>query len=399
MDLTTYRTLDPEGILAVLAHTPALAARLGGSPAQWTIREVSDGNLNSVFLVAGPDSGVCVKQSLPHVRVDPSWKMPLERTLYEARYMADITPAAPTLIPALLHYEPGLFLLVVESLTGYGVLRQSLIDGTAQPGFSATIGQYVARTCFHTSTLAHGFEAMSRLQERFSGNTALTRITVDLILTDPFHPHPRNRILSPELDETVTALQSDPAIAIAVGWLQERFLTAPQALLHGDLHTGSIMLKGHDIRVIDGEFALCGPIGFDAGLYVGNLLLHAFANPEAADQMHAEIRLFWQSFDAEFRTLWNTTPTQGDIHSLLTETTRPTVQNRMLATILQDLAGFAGAEIIRRTIGYAQIADYALQPTRPARAKAMRDALEHARTLILNAPRLTTIDALIPSRN
>ncbi|MCE2578660.1 hypothetical protein LDL36_09140 [Komagataeibacter sp. FNDCR1] len=46
-----YRTLDMPGILAFLSGLPDLAARLGGTRAQWTIREVSDGNLNNVFVV------------------------------------------------------------------------------------------------------------------------------------------------------------------------------------------------------------------------------------------------------------------------------------------------------------------------------------------------------------
>jgi 5-methylthioribose kinase len=33
------------------------------------VRIVADGHLDSVFLVDGRDGGVCVKQSLPYVRV------------------------------------------------------------------------------------------------------------------------------------------------------------------------------------------------------------------------------------------------------------------------------------------------------------------------------------------
>ena len=82
-----YRPLDEAGIRAFLDALPDIRARLGGDAAQWTVREVGDGNLNLVFLVDGPHGGVCVKQSLPYVRAaGESWPMPLERTYFEQAY-------------------------------------------------------------------------------------------------------------------------------------------------------------------------------------------------------------------------------------------------------------------------------------------------------------------------
>ncbi|MFW1466589.1 hypothetical protein ACEV75_24670, partial [Vibrio parahaemolyticus] len=41
-----------------------------------SVDEVGDGNLNLVFIVKdAAGNGVVVKQSLPHVRVDPSWPL------------------------------------------------------------------------------------------------------------------------------------------------------------------------------------------------------------------------------------------------------------------------------------------------------------------------------------
>jgi 5-methylthioribose kinase len=57
------------------------------------------------------------------------------------------------------------------------------------------------------------------------------------------------------------------------------FLFSAQALLHGDLHSGSLMATPESMFVIDAEFAFYGPMGFDVGLLLGNLLLAAFAQP------------------------------------------------------------------------------------------------------------------------
>ncbi len=51
-----------------------------------------------------------------------------------------------------------------------------------------------------------------------------------------------------------------------------------QALLHGDLHTGSLMCTEDSTYVIDAEFAFCGPIAFDVGKMIANLLIAYFAS-------------------------------------------------------------------------------------------------------------------------
>ncbi|AOX16737.1 S-methyl-5-thioribose kinase [Kozakia baliensis] len=391
-----YRTLAPEDLRAYLAAQPSLAEKLGGSPSDWAIREVSDGNLNNVYLVSGSFGGVCCKQSLPHVRVDPSWRMPLDRAAFEARYLRCITPYVGHQIPKLLHYDDVLFLIVMESLTGYQVLRGALNEGIAQPGFSARIGEYLGHTAFHTSWLARRFEDVAPEMAAFSHNHALIRITVDLILTDPYRKGcSRNHWLAPELDDLVEALQSDKALHVAVGHLQERFLSAPEALLHGDLHTGSIMLRGDDVRVIDGEFALYGPVGFDAGLYIGNLLLHGLACPEHADWMRDEIIEFWRAYKTIYSEQRRAYLNHGDVQSLLDENTLPRELTRSFHGFMKDIAGFAGVEMIRRTIGYAQISDYDRCVDRPARADAMRDALQVGRSLILEARQIETVEGLL----
>lgn len=56
-----------------------------------------------------------------------------------------------------------------------------------------------------------------------------------------------------------------------------RFRERAQALIHGDLHTGSVMVTSDSTQVIDPEFAFYGPMGFDIGAFLGNLILAFFA--------------------------------------------------------------------------------------------------------------------------
>lgn len=399
----SYRTLDPAGIRAFLAARPALAARLGGRPDGWRVREVSDGNLNNVFLVDGPAGGVCFKQSLPHVRVDPDWKMPLDRTAFEAAYLRAVRPHVGGLTTELLHFDPDLFVLVIESLDGHIVLRQGWMQGGDWPDAAAAIGRFVARATFPTSPLALPFEASSTLLAPFARNHTLTRITVDLVLTDPYHAHPRNHWLSPELDATVTALRADPALRRRVGQMQTRFLTCRQALLHGDLHTGSVMVSAHDTRVIDGEFALPGPIGFDCGLFIGNLLMHLFATPTPAGRTQAlrDIDQFWTYFRQDFTRLWTDAVTHGqsgDAYAAALFRNDPSslqqVQTQFLDDIEADTIAFAALEIVRRITGYAHVADFDVITDRTARAARQEAALHLARDLLADPVRTPSIAAL-----
>lgn len=388
-----YFTLDASSLQHWLTNHADLVSRLGGSPSAWTIREVSDGNLNTVFLVDGPAGSLCCKQALPHVRVAPDWPMPLERALFEARYMRATADAVRPATPELYFYDDEMFLLVMECLTPHEVLRTALIRDEVQPGFSAVIGQYVARSVHATSWISQPFEHGSKLLADFAGNTALTRITVDLILTDPFRPCSRNPAPETDLLPDVEALHADKPLHRAVGNLQERFLTARQALLHGDLHTGSIMQHKDDIRVIDGEFATMGPIGFDCGLYLGNLVLHARAAPHKGNLIKAEITAFWNNFTADLRTLLKTGG--GDVWALSDDVEREEMLNTFLHSILQDTAGFCGLEMIRRTVGFAQVADYTLCVTPESRTEARRKALKTGRTLILAAPTVHNLEGLL----
>ncbi|ATJ90073.1 methylthioribose kinase [Acetobacter senegalensis] len=382
---TAYRTLDAEGVRSYVASLPTIAARLGSAPETWTIREVSDGNLNMVFLAEGSNGGVCLKQALPHVRVDPSWKMPLDRTFFEAAYLRNVFPHVPDLTTECLHFDPEQFILIVKSLSGHTVLRTALMNGPVNPEIAARIGRFVAHSTFATSLLAAPFEPVMERRICFARNQTLTRITVDLVLTDPYHNHPRNHWAEPGLTPVVDAIRADENVLARIDSLRLRFLSCPQALLHGDLHTGSIMTTEDDTRVIDGEFAIYGPIGFDAGLFVANLVLSLFATPDtAATHLHKQmITLFWGSFTEHFLHLWNTQPTPSDPAALYYAPTQGGISERektlFLESIFQDMIGYCGAEIIRRIIGYAHVADFSVLPNTESQEARKKQALLFAK--------------------
>jgi hypothetical protein len=72
----------------------------------------------------------------------------------------------------------------------------------------------------------------------------MCRLTEQVVFTDPYHASLHNRHTSPQLDSEAAALRADVPARCAAAALKAKFVGQAQALLHGDLHTGSIMATG-----------------------------------------------------------------------------------------------------------------------------------------------------------
>ncbi len=402
-----YRALSEDSLPGYLAEHPGLAERLGGSLADWRVREVGDGNLNLVFIVEGPTGDLCVKQALPYVRlVGESWPLPLERAFFE--YEASIIQArhAQPYMPEIYHYDPKLYLIVMERLSPHIIMRYGTLEGIVYPHFAEHITAYLARTLYHTSDFALPAGEKKKLVARFCDNIELCKITEDLIFTDPYRYNERNRWTSPQLDPDAAAIRSDGALKAAVSALKHRFMSETQALLHGDLHTGSIMVTEEDTRVIDPEFAFFGPMGFDVGKLIGNLLLCYFSQaghesvPGERDSYRRwlldTVEAVWSGFESRFLDLWESRRT-GDAYppDLFADEEGDRVlrqaQGRFMRSVFRDALGYAGTSMIRRTLGLAHNADMERIEDADLRAQLERLNLMLARELIVHASGIADI--------
>lgn len=276
--LQPYAPLTVGTLPARLGGVPALRAALG-DPARWRVREVGDGNLNLVFVVKGPRGGLVVKQALPYVRlVGEGWPLPLDRSFFEYHALTRQAARDPGSVPAVVHVDEGQALIVMEYLRDHVILRRSLIGGNRHEGLGERLGTFCARTLFRGSDLSMAAADRKADLALFAGNAALCAITEALVFTDPYFDAALNRH-TPGLAPLVAGLRADAALKGAAQRLKTAFASRAETMLHGDLHTGSVMVRGAEARVIDPEFATYGPMGFDVGMLMANFLMAHAARP------------------------------------------------------------------------------------------------------------------------
>ena len=137
---------------------------------------------------------------------------------------------------------------------------------------------FLATTLFMSSLLNLPSDEYRKKVSFYSDNSPMCELTEQVIFTDPYGDAFHNRHNSPHLDAEVAELRRDAGAKIAISELKHKFCTHAQALLHGDLHTGSVMVTDTTVSVIDPEFAFYGPMGFDLGAFLSNILLAFFAS-------------------------------------------------------------------------------------------------------------------------
>jgi len=408
---TAYEPLATDTIAARLGLVPAVTDRLGADTANWRAREVGDGNLNLVFIVESPTGSVIVKQALPYVRlVGDSWPLPLKRSFFEYHALTRQAERDPGSVPEIYYFNQDQALIVMQFLHPHVILRQSLMAGTKHPGLARVMGQFAARTLFRGSDLSMDTARRKADLALFADNAELCDITENLVFSDPYFDAKLNRHTTPQLDGMVARLRSDIDLKVAAQTMKAAFCNNAETMLHGDLHTGSIMVTADETKVIDPEFVTYGPIGFDVGMMLSNFLMAYYAQPghlrdadacaDYQDWILGVVAGIWSAFTAEFSHLWRTERTGILYQKSLFEDQGQTLASEQalgqrLNAIWQDTLGFAGVEMHRRILGLAHIVEYDSIENEDLRADCEAHGLALGRQLVVNRKSFAGMDAVL----
>ena len=392
--MSQYHTFTP-------GDAVAYAQQFGGidDPSELvSAQEVGDGNLNLVFKIYDTHgvSRVVVKQALPYVRcVGESWPLTLDRARLEAQTLVAHYQHAPQHTVKIHHFDPELAVMVMEDLSDHRIWRGELINNVYYPQAASQLGEYLAQALFHTSDFyLHPHEKKAQVA-RFI-NPEMCEITEDLFFNDPYQVHERNNYPA-ELEAEVAALRDDASLRLAVASLKHRFFSHAEALLHGDIHSGSIFVAEDSFKAIDAEFGYFGPIGFDIGTAIGNLLLNYCGLPGHLGIRDAAAAREQRLHDIQ--TLWNTFAER--FHSLAAEKTRdaalawPGYASAFLKKVWNDAIGFCGTELIRRSVGLSHVADIETIQDEAMRHECLRHAIALGTALIVIADRIDSVEELV----
>lgn len=395
---SAYEALKVETLAARLGGVAALREVLG-DPEGWRVREVGDGNLNLVFIVESGEAGLIVKQALPYVRlVGESWPLPLKRSFFEYHALTRQAARDPGRVPAVLHFDEAQSLIVMEYLTPHIILRRVLIEGRMPPKIASDLGLFMARTLFRGSDLSLTARERKADLALFADNVELCDITENLVFSDPYFEAELNAHTSPQLDPMVAELRADRDMKVTAQHMKHLFAAKAETLVHGDLHTGSIMVTDEDTRVIDPEFAFYGPMAFDVGMLFANFWMAFFSQDGherggSRDAMRSfllgTVEDCWTVFRDEFSKLWRAERT-GMLYqrSLFEDRGDPLGAEQALDSVLHgiwvDLLGFAGVEVHRRILGLAHNADFETIEDRDLRAACEAKALKFGRHIAVN---------------
>ncbi|GBG72648.1 hypothetical protein CBR_g12222 [Chara braunii] len=274
-----FYPLNESGALAYVARDANLRAILGGDPSGWEISEVGDGNINFVFILKGPSSCLVLKQALPYIRcIGESWPLGLERTHFEAAALKQFARFCPQYVPTIYKDDRSMALLVEGYCAPpHVILRKGFIKAEEYPLLAEHVADVLSKALFFTSLLSCDTSAHRQLTAEFCENVQMRMVTEQVVFTEPYVLSRNNRWTTPQLDNEVMDLRKDSRLKVAAAQMKAKFCERAQALIHGDLHSGSIMVTQTSTQVIDAEFAFVGPMAFDLGCYIANVMLSFFS--------------------------------------------------------------------------------------------------------------------------
>ncbi|WP_413207290.1 S-methyl-5-thioribose kinase [Rhodospirillum sp. A1_3_36] len=375
------------------------------------VSEIGDGNLNYVYRVtnrSNPEETVIVKQAVPFLRcVGEDWPLSRERMTFETMALRRQKELCPHNVPTIYHSCSEMSLVVMQNLKDHAILRGELIKGKVFPHLAEHASTFLADTLFFSSDFHLDHRTKKEQVAKFI-NIDLCKITEDFVFTHPFEDNETNDY-NPELPQVaIDLIQRDPAVRAAVAEMKRKFMCDAEALLHGDLHTGSLMVSETETYVIDPEFAFYGPMGFDLGAFLANLILAYFSQDywqRAKGEDPAPYRAWlletieqvWTGFDAKFQRNWvehcakdpaNSWGFPGNPEAFAA------FRAQTMSRLLSDTIGFAACKMMRRIVGLAKVAEIKDISDLKERAKAEVCALTMGSRMVVNRASFTGITDL-----
>ena len=210
-----------------------------------------------IDLSTGP---ICVKRALPRLRVEAHWTAPVERNLYEARWIRVASQAVPDSTPRLLAQDEQSGMLAMTYLPSaqYPLWKASLRDGVVDVAFAAAVASILGR--IHATTALN-----PSLATDFPTDALFYDIRLDPYLMQ------LGRVF-PDLEKHMEELTKTT-------------LYQKHALVHGDVSPKNILSGPNGPIFLDAECAWWGDPAFDLAFCLNHLMLKCLWIPSKASAL------------------------------------------------------------------------------------------------------------------
>lgn len=358
-------------------------------------KEIGDGNLNYVFRIVDKNSNksLILKHSSEDTRAKSGRKLNIDRNVVECKILQLQNKYCPGFVPEIYMLDEVMNCYAMEDLSNYTIMRTALLKNKTYSHFADNITTFMVDTLLPTTDIALNHKEKKRLVKEYI-NTDLCEISEQLVFTEPFGNFDKENIVLHSMEDFVQQnIYNDNSLRVECAKLKFNFMNNAQALLHGDLHTGSIFINEDKIKVFDPEFAFYGPIGYDVGNIIANLFLawaHGYAtieneNEKANYLLNIEkcvvdiVRMFKSKFMKKF---------SEEVTDLMAKSDG--FDSWYLKSVLEDTSGTVGLEMIRRIVGIAPVADITSIEDEEKRANIEKILIFSGKEFILNRSQYTT---------
>jgi 5-methylthioribose kinase len=235
--------------------------------------EVLTGGVSNVVLgVSDGPRELVLKQALPELKVEGTWRADQRRAIVEANCMKLLHSITPSNVPELVDVDPEAFTLVLSRAPRSAtVWKSDLLEGRVDLLVADQLGEILARW--------HNYSAANpQVLRDYAEDTLFDQLRIDPFYRAIARVHNQ---LQPRMDQLIHELESKKT-----------------HLVHGDFSPKNILVDNHHAIVLDFEVAHTGNPVFDHAFLIAHLLCKSFYQRAISHDFANAAERFLSSYSA-----------------------------------------------------------------------------------------------------
>ena len=326
--------------------------------------EDGDGYLNYIYRVGDGKMSIVLKQGRVHGRrgLTNTFVLPLDRNRLEYQAMKIRHSIVPEYVPGLYFYDEENRIMAMEDVSHLKVMRYQLNKNVVFPNFASQIAEYMAKSHFYTSEYYVDTKLFRDINVHFM-NHEMRDVYDDMVFITKRDEGDRYGIpVGEAYMPFVERIILDPQVIRARYELKHMYMSNAEVLVHADLHTSNIMISRDELKVIDMEYAFCGPLAYDMGYVQSNIMsqyITAAYRPFPSEKERESFRKYcldtmrdiFEEYCRVFFECWDrdAKPVYRKVEG---------IKEKIRADLLRDMIGFCATISFARSAGPYMYPEY-----------------------------------------